>query len=78
MMIFMVRQTDGSISNFKTNSLSRLNDNHCLRSKLNQDLLSTNLYSSDNNSLSMYHQNIWGLQGKTNELISSLYSDLPH
>jgi hypothetical protein len=33
---------------------------------------------SDNNSLSVYHQNISGLKGKTSELISSLYPDLPH
>jgi exonuclease III len=35
-------------------------------------------YSFDNNSLSVYHQNIRSLSGKTNELISSLYPDLPH
>ena len=85
-----MKQIRGSNSNFKTGISSRLNNNHNLSAKLNQDLLSTNLashvsnssllYSSNNNSLNVlvYHQNIMGLKGKTNELISSLYPDLPH
>jgi hypothetical protein len=86
----MVKQIHGSNSNFKTSISNRLNNNthNNLSAKLNQDLLSTNLeyhvnnrsllYSSDNNSLNVYHQNIRGLKGKTSELISSLYPDLTH
>jgi hypothetical protein len=36
------------------------------------------LYSFNNNSLNIYHQNIKGLQGKANELISSLFPELTH
>jgi hypothetical protein len=35
-------------------------------------------YPFNNNSLNIYHQNIMGLQGKTNELVSSFYPELPH
>ena len=34
-------------------------------------------FSVDNNSLAIYHQNICGLKGKTDELISSTYPNLP-
>jgi hypothetical protein len=35
--------------------------------------------NDDNNySLIIYHQNIQGLKGKTNELMLSLFSELPH
>jgi hypothetical protein len=72
----MVKQIHGSNSNFKTSISNRLNNNtHNLSAKLNKDLLSTILeshvnnssllYSSDNNSLNVYHQNIRGLTGKT-------------
>jgi hypothetical protein len=65
----MVKQIHGSNSNFKTNISNRLNNNtHNLSATLNQDLLSTNLeshvnnssllYSSDDNSLKVYHQNL--------------------
>jgi hypothetical protein len=86
----MVKQIHGSNSNFKTSICNKLNNNnsHNLSAKWNQDLLSTNLeshlnnssllYSSDNNSLNVYYQNVRGLKGKTSELISSLYPGLPH
>ena len=32
----------------------------------------------DSNSLTIYHQNICGLKGKTDELISSMSPNLPH
>ena len=35
-------------------------------------------YHSDSNSLTIYHQNICGLKGKTDELISSMSPSLPH
>jgi hypothetical protein len=35
-------------------------------------------HHSVNNTFSIYYQNIRGLQGKTDELISALYPDLPH
>jgi hypothetical protein len=85
---FMVRQTSGSARDFRTNSLDRLNNTYRPSAELDQDLLRINsqsydnnrflLYSFNNNSLNIYHQNIRGLQGKTNELISSLYPELQH
>jgi hypothetical protein len=86
----MVRQTSGSARDFRTNSLDRLCVNNTYRSsaELDHDRLKINLqsydnnrfllYSNNNNSLNIYHQNIRSLQGKTNELISSLYPELPH
>jgi hypothetical protein len=84
----MVKQTSGSACNFRTNSLDRLNNTCRPNSEWNQDHLRINsqsydnnrflLYSSVNNSLNIYHQNIRDLQGKTNELLISLYPELPH
>jgi hypothetical protein len=36
------------------------------------------LYSFNNNSLNIHHQNLRSLQGKTKELTSSLYPELPY
>jgi exonuclease III len=50
-------------------------------SELNSQSFIRNKYkncSSGHSSFHIYHQNIRGLQGKTNELISSLYPGLPH
>jgi hypothetical protein len=72
---FMVRQTSGSASDFRTNNLDRLYNTYRPSDELNQDHLKINsqsyddnrflLYSSDNNSLCIYHQRVRGLQGKT-------------
>ena len=35
-------------------------------------------FNLDSNSLTIYHQNICGLKGKTDELISSMSPNLPH
>ena len=35
-------------------------------------------YNLDSNSLAIYHQNICGLKGKTDELIGSMSSKPPH
>jgi hypothetical protein len=79
--------TSGSARDFRTNSLDRLNNTYRPSAELDQDHLRINsqsydnnrflLYSFNNNSLNIYHQNIRGLQGKTNELTSSLYPELP-
>ena len=37
-----------------------------------------NNFNLDSNSLTIYHQNISGLKGKTDELISSMSPNLPH
>ena len=37
-----------------------------------------NNFNLDSNSLTMYHQNVCGLKGKTDELISSMSPNLPH
>jgi hypothetical protein len=83
----MVKQTSGSACNFRTKSLDRLNNTYRPNAEWNQDCLRINaqsyynnrflLYSSDNNSHNIYHENIRDLQGKTNELINSLYPELP-
>jgi len=35
-------------------------------------------FNLDSNSLTIYHQNICGLKGKTDELISAMSPNLPH
>jgi hypothetical protein len=75
-------------TDFRTNSLDRLNTTCRPSTELVQDHLRINLqsydnkrylpYSFNNNSLIIYYKNIRGLQGKTNGHISSLYPELPH
>jgi len=38
----------------------------------------TNKNDDINNLLKIYHQNIWGLKGKTNETVLSLLTEAPH
>jgi hypothetical protein len=38
----------------------------------------TNKNDDINNLLKIYHQNIWGLKGKTNELMLPLLTEAPH
>jgi hypothetical protein len=74
----MVKQTSDSDCNYRFNSVDILNNTHRPNADANQDCLRINVQSYDTNSLNIYHQNVRGLQGKTNEPLSSLYTELPH
>jgi hypothetical protein len=70
----MVRQMAGSARDFRANRLDRLSNTYKPSAELDQDRLRINLqsydnnrcllYSFNNNSLNIYHQNIRGLQVK--------------
>jgi hypothetical protein len=84
----MVKQFPGSASELRSSSLGNLNNTHRPSAKSEHNHTKSHFQSYDYNRfllyppgskfLNIYHQNIVGLQGKINELISSLHLDLPH
>jgi hypothetical protein len=79
----MVNPSLRSVRDIRNNSLGNSNNighNHLKLNSLshnsNDNICKTNF--SGHNSLTIFHQNIRGLQSKTNELISSLHPELPH
>jgi DNA polymerase III alpha subunit len=60
-----------TVSNQGYNNLSKLSHSNRLNNKSGKEC-------SSQNYLKIYHQNICGLKCKINELLSSLYPNLPH